>query len=177
MTVFNIEKFVLDLRDAARSADALKPVRMLMKEAFKNPQAIKSEMSDFSGDDEILFEDDTVSIWYCRFDPKIHIPPHNHQTAATIGVYEGVECNHLYLPENGKLKLKSTKILTAGDVMSMGPNAIHSVETADENYTYGIHVYLDKLTTISRSLFDWDSGEACNFNDDEYCRMQRVSKR
>ena len=58
----------------------------------------------------------------------------------------------------------------------MGPDAIHSVESANHEATYGIHVYLARLTTISRSLYDWDSGQAVPFNDDDFNRLQRTSE-
>ena len=173
MSEFNLEVFIQQLRAAAKEVDAQERVHALMTEAFRNPVAVKSAMAGYSGDEEVLFEDDSVSIWYCGFDPKIHVPPHNHRTSATIGVYEGVENNHFYLSENGTLEHKSTKCLRAGDVISLGPDTIHTVETADEHYSYGIHVYLAPLTTIERSLFDWDTGEARPFTDENYEKLRR----
>ena len=74
-------------------------------------QAIKRrQCRSYDNDDEVLFEDDTVSIWFVRFVPGLHVPPHDHQTTATIGVYEGAEDNSL-LPARGRERLvhKSTQ--------------------------------------------------------------------
>lgn len=175
MAEFDLDSFVAQLRAAALESDAPKQVRALMTEAFREPVAVKTAMSGFSGEEEILFEDDSVSIWYVGFDPTKHVPPHDHQTQAFIGVYDGSEENHFYLAGDGKLEHKTTKQVNPGDVISIGPDAIHSVETTDDQSTYGIHVYLGPLTKIERSLFDWETGAAQPFTDENYAQLERPS--
>lgn len=175
MANFELETFVEQLRGAATQVDAKQQVRRLMDAAFSNPQSIAAAMPDFDGDDEILFEDDTVSIWYCRFMPGTHVPPHDHQTAATIGVYLGAENNHFYLQEEGQLRHKSSRRVGPGEVIAIKPSGIHSVEAADGQPSYAIHVYLAPLTRVERSLFDWESGEASPFSDDNFEAMKRGS--
>jgi len=175
MQQFDLNDFVRAMRDAAKATDAPSQVRSVMEAAFKHPSAIKAAMSSFSGEGEVLFEDETVSIWYCGFEPDTHIPPHDHQTTATIGVYEGAENNHFYRVDANHLEHKSTRCLKPGDVISVGPNAIHSVETANAAASYGIHVYLAPLTKVERSLFDWDTGAAVPFTDKGFEEMKRPS--
>jgi predicted metal-dependent enzyme (double-stranded beta helix superfamily) len=107
--------------------------------------------------------------------PGLHVPPHDHQTTATIGVYEGAEDNHFYLREGGQLVHKTTKRVGPGDVIALKPDGIHSVEAADGSQSCGIHVYLARLTTIERSLFDWETGAAMPFNDENYDLMKRLT--
>lgn len=175
MADFNLDDFVQQLRAAARESDPVKKVRDLMSDAFKNPQAIGDAMPEFENDDEILFEDESVSIWFVRFMPGLHVPPHDHQTTATIGVYEGAEDNHFYLHQGGRLVHKTSKRVGPGDVIALKPDGIHSVEAADGAQTCGIHVYLAALTTIERSLFDWETGVASPFTDENYDRMKRLT--
>ncbi len=175
MAEFNLDDFVQQLRAAACESEPVKKVRDLMSDAFKDPQAIKDAMPEYENDDEILFEDDSVSIWFVRFMPGLHVPPHDHQTTATIGVYEGAEDNHFYLREGGQLVHKTTKRVESGDVIALKPDGIHSVEAADGNQSCGIHVYLDRLTTIERSLFDWKTGAARPFTDENYDLMKRMT--
>lgn len=175
MSSFDLDTFVSELRAAAVEDDAPKRIRALMNDAFKEPAVVKAAMSDYSGEEEVLFEDDTVSIWYVGFDSAKHVPPHDHQTQAFIGVYDGREKNHFYLVGDGALEHKTTKLVEPGDVISLGPDAIHSVETANDEFCYGIHVYLGPLTTIERSLFDWDSGAPEPFTDEAYDRLLRPS--
>ena len=175
MTEFVLDDFIQKTRAAALTDDAVKQVRELMTDAFREPESIRAAMRHFEGDDEVLFEDDTVSIWFVRFVPGLHVPPHDHQTTATIGVYEGAEDNHFYLCEAGRLVHKSSRRVGPGEVIALKPDGIHSVEAANDTQSCGIHVYLAKLTTIERSLFDWDSGEASPFIDENYDRLKRVS--
>ncbi|MCP4874693.1 MAG: hypothetical protein GY896_04360 [Gammaproteobacteria bacterium] len=68
---------------------------------------------------------------------------------------------------------KTTRRVGPGDVIALKPDGIHSVEAADGKQSCGIHVYLVKLTTIERSLLDWESGVACPFTDENYDLMKR----
>ena len=175
MTGFVLDDFIQQLRAAALSEQPVRQVRDLMNAAFSDPSAVQAAMPEFDNDDEVLYEDDTVSIWFVRFVPGLHVPPHDHQTTATIGVYEGAEDNHFYLREENRLVHKSSKRVGPGDVIALKPDGIHSVEAADGNNSCGIHVYLAKLTTIERSLFDWESGVAHPFTDENYERMKRIT--
>jgi predicted metal-dependent enzyme (double-stranded beta helix superfamily) len=175
MSGFVLEDFIQGIRAAALAGEPVKRVRELMMQVFQDPAAIRAAMPAFDTDEEVLFEDDSVSIWFVRFVPGLHVPPHDHQTTATLGVYEGVEDNHFYLREPGRLVHQTTRRVGPGDVIALKPDGIHSVEAADGEQSCGIHVYLAKLTTIERSLFDWDSGEARPFNDENYDLMKRVT--
>ena len=173
MSQFNLDGFVEQLKEASRGDNPGQVVRNLMDQAFADPSAVKNAVPDFEDDDVILFEDDQVSIWYCHFPPGLHVPQHDHQTPAIIGVYEGVERNAFYEPEADALVLKGSKDLRPGDVLAIGPQGIHSVQAVGDRGSRGIHVYLSALTTIDRSLFDWNSGEAMPFTDANYDKMKR----
>jgi len=175
MADFELDAFVQQLRAAARQDEPVKRVRELMTDAFRDPAAIRAAMPEFDNDDQVLFEDDSVSIWFVRFVPGLHVPPHDHQTTATIGVYAGAEDNHFYQRAADRLLHKSSRRVGPGDVIALKPDGIHSVEAADNAPSLGIHVYLAKLTTIERSLFDWDTGAAQPFTDENFARMQRVT--
>lgn len=175
MSDFDLDKFIQQLRGAALEPEAKTRVRELMRDAFLDPEAIRTAMPVYENDDEVLFEDDSVSIWFVRFPPGTQVPPHDHQTTAIIGVYEGAEDNHFYLREPNRLVHKSSRRVGPGDVIALKPDGIHSVEAADGRQCCGIHVYLAALTTIERSLFDWDSGVACRYTDENYELMKRVS--
>lgn len=175
MADFDLDSLVAELRKAAAGEQAAREVRAIMTRALRDPAAIAVAMPEFENDDEILFEDDSVSIWFVRFVPGIHVPPHDHQTTAVIGVYDGAEINHFYLREPGRLTHKSTRRVTPGEVIALKPDGIHSVEAADGMPSLGIHVYLAPLTRIERSLFDWDSGMPTPFTDESFEAMTRAT--
>lgn len=173
MAEFDIDAFVEALRQAADGDAPMKATRALMRTAFASPAAIAAGMPRYAGDEEILHEDATVSIWFCRFQPGVLVPPHDHQTTATIGVYQGAEINRFHVRRAARLAHASTRRLAPGDVISLRPGTIHSVHADGDRPSCAIHVYLAALSTIERSLFDWDTGEPCAFNDANYDRLLR----
>ncbi len=62
----------------------------------------------------------------------------------------------------------------AGDVLSIGPNAIHTVSCTSEEPCCGIHVYLGNLTQIKRSLFDTEAGTILPFTAENYHKLMRA---
>ena len=100
------------------------------------------------------------------------MPAHDHQMVATIAVYQGVERNVTWVSsETGGIEQKTEILVNAGDVLQLGPNAIHSVSSAVDVDSCAIHVYLGKLTTVKRSLFDTKNGIVMQFDDDNYQRL------
>ncbi len=174
---FSLDDLVTRLRTAAKGENARAEVKELLQQAVEDPSRIQAGMPDFAENDVILFEDETVSIWHCRFMPGFSVPAHDHQMTATIGVYRGAERNDFYQPgQDGDLEKKSEVILSEGKVLQIGPNAIHAVGCASEDPCCGIHVYLGELTTVERSLFDTQTGEQMSFSDKNYDRLTRADE-
>ena len=144
-----------------------------MQNTVAEPADVSSVLGHFEGNDVVLFEDDSVSIHHCRFDPGLHVPPHDHRITAIIGVYEGAELNHFYVAGDTGLELKSTRRIETGEVLSMGPDAIHSVELGSPEASYAIHVYLGNLTTIDRTLYDWETTETYPYSRDKCDELLR----
>lgn len=166
---FNLDKFIQQLRSAAQQTDARAQVKRIVQEAVSDPETVRQALPDYAEDDVVLYEDEQVSIWHCRFQPGLTVPPHDHQMTATIGVYQGAERNRFYTRNaDGKAQHAQDKVLAPGDVLQFGPTAIHAVASDSPSPTCGFHVYLGKLTTVERSLFDPESGEEMPFTDEAY---------
>lgn len=169
---FNVQELVQELRGVAVESDAAKLVRAILQQTVADPDKIIDGMPEFEEDDVILFEDNTISIWHSRFMPGITVPPHDHQMSAVIGVYIGAERNDLY--ENdpaGGIRKSGTVEVSAGDVFSIGPSAIHGVTCASTEPCCAFHVYLGNLTEVERSLFDVNEGLTLKFTDENYARL------
>lgn len=169
---FNLDSLIEDLREAALQTDARARVKSILKDTVEAPQWVSETIPTFEEDDVILFEDDTVSIWHCRFVAGQSVPPHDHQMVPTIAVYQGAERNAMWVRNDaGGIDKKTEIVVKAGDVLQVGPTAIHSVARDGDTDSCAIHVYLGKLTTVDRSLFDVKTGEEMRFNDDNYYRL------
>ncbi len=171
---FDLDRFVQQARQAAAAEPPGKAVMALMAETFADPQALARAIVTPPPEDVPLYEDDTVSVWWCRFDPAVEVPPHDHRITAYIGVYQGREINKLYRRGAEGLELVKTRTLEPGDVMALGPQGIHSVRPADGEACLGLHIYLGPLSKIERTLFDPESQAALPFTDENYERLTQA---
>ena len=177
MAGFTVEGFVQDMRDIAAGEDNARHLRAYMDRIFKQPDEIENAFSDSQPGDIILFEDQTVSVWRTSFEPGVSVPAHDHQMSAVIGVYSGVERNDFFEADPaGGLRRSGSVALGTGDVMSIGPSAIHAVTCVSAQPCLGLHVYLGKLTTVKRTLFDIDNNEALPFDDANYQKLMAADR-
>ncbi len=174
-SAFDLDVLVEQLRAAAVGATPRAQIKAMMQDVMSDPQRVADGIAEFVDNDVILFEDDTISIWHCRFMPGHTVPAHDHQMSATIGVYQGAERNDFFerAPDGG-LRKSSEVAVRAGDVLQIGPSAIHAVGCASSEPSCGLHVYLGRLTTVERSLFDTQKGEVLAFTDENYHRLMQV---
>jgi predicted metal-dependent enzyme (double-stranded beta helix superfamily) len=89
--------------------------------------------------------------------------------SAIIGVYKGAERNDFFENDLQRGIRKCSEVeLTAGNVLEIGPSAIHAVRCASDAPSCGIHVYLGELTNVDRSLFNTDENKVLKFNEANY---------
>ena len=170
-----IDQLITDLKDAADAADAEAAVKVILANFVRDPAAAKASLPDDIADDVILFEDDRVSIWFCRFQPGASVPPHNHRMSATIGVFQGVEQNDLYRRDDAAMPvLAESTAITAGEVVQIAADAVHGVTCTSDVPSEAIHVYLGALTRTDRSLFDLYAGAELPFTDENYHRLTKA---
>ena len=172
MSGFDLDRLVADLREAAVAPASHAAVKSVLEAAVEDCDAMVAGIPDYEENDVILFEDDTVSIWHSRFLPDKTVPAHDHQMLATIGVYRGAEQNTFFeRAPDGRLTQTSSMELSAGQVLQIGPQAIHAVSCVSSEPCCGIHVYQGNLTEVQRSIFDMTSGEELTFTEDNYLKL------
>lgn len=170
---FSVDAMVHAVRQAATQPDPENAIREVLYEMIREPAQIFAATSDETGDETLYFEDDTVSIWRCRFQPNIMMPPHEHCLKVLIGTYSGGEKSILYERSADGLKEVDTVVAHAGEVIALDKDAIHAVTTQDDQPSDAIHVYLGPLMKLERDLFDWESGKAVNFTLENFDAMKR----
>ena len=171
-SAFDLDDCIRRLRRAASGASPAKAIRAEMDCYFENPETIRLAMPEFDTDEEVLFEDESISVFYCRFRPGYTIPPHDHQTSAVIGIYDGQERNNFFSMAGEDFITKGKAIdMQAGDVLSIGPNAIHTVECTGSKPSLAIHVYLAPLSRIERNLYDVAAKKVIPFSDAGFHRL------
>lgn len=167
-----LDQLIEHLKAATESEQPETTIKTLLTAFVEHPEQTKSAMPDFDQDEAILYEDDQISIWYCRFQPGACVPPHNHNMSAFIGVFHGTESNDMYerSAENLLKMLKSTDI-HAGEVLEIGYDAIHGVSCTSAEPSEAIHVYLGALSRVNRDLYDMEHGTVLAFTDANYSQL------
>ena len=124
--------------------------------------------SSIAGVDEIVFEDESLTVLVVHSAPDVRQPPHDHLISAVIGVYEGIEEPRYFRRNGGSLVRSGGADIGPGDVLTLGPAAIHAI-SATGSWCRAVHVYLGALDSVDRSLFDPDT------YDDEPMTVERYA--
>lgn len=170
---FLYERLVADLRHAVMAEDAMTAVRAILEAAIANPAAIRETDGEITEDETRLFEDQTISIWRCRFHPHEVMPPHEHKLPVLIACYSGGEKSILFQRANGRLEETGTITACAGEVIELDADVIHAVTSEGGQPSDAIHVYFGGLMSLKRDLFDWDTGQPVPFTMDKFEAMKR----
>lgn len=166
-----LDTLITNLKTASREDEALAEIKSLLMSFVQDPKTAERNVPDYEEDDVILFEDDNISIWFCRFQPDLTVPPHDHQMSATIAVYSGIERNDFYERAGDQLTQSGQVELHAGDVIQIAPDEVHGVGCASQEPSCAIHVYMGNLTNVERSLFDVANGKVMSFTDENYQKL------
>jgi len=169
-----IDEFVERARTAAASDTSTSAIRELLKGSLSESDAMADAIASLEDDEVMVFEDETCSIWTCRYDSDVVLAPHEHCMSVHIAVYRGAEVEVLYKREPGRLKHGGNKLVSAGEVVSLGPDAIHAITADGSGQSHAIHIYEGPLTEVKRSLFDWNSGEEVDFTMENFHAMRRL---
>ena len=170
---FTPETFVARARAAAAGEGPVRAINAVMRDALADPAAVAAGVPAWEGDERALFESDMLSIYCVRFFAGEVVPPHNHGIPAFIGVYEGTEVNRLYRHDAKGLTMVAEKRVGPGETLSIGSEGIHGVYAAHGRDSLALHVYLGPLKTLSRSLFEPESGREIPFTDENYRALLR----
>lgn len=173
MTQKVLKDFVAQIREAAASEDRKLAIRALLQDSQSRKELLADAIAALEEGEVMFFEDETCSIWTCRYDPHVVFAPHEHGMGVQIAVYRGTEVEVLYKRALGKLRHGGNTLVKAGDVVRLGPEAIHAITSDGSEQSIAIHVYEGPLTQIERSLFDWTTGEEVEFSMENFYAMAR----
>lgn len=169
-----LEAFVAKARQAAASDDPGRAIRALLQDSLQDRETMARVIAAQPEDEIMLFEDDTCSIWTCRFSPDMVMPPHEHRMPVHIAVYRGSEVQLLYRRDKDRLQHAGTRAVEAGETLRLGTDAVHAVTADGEIQSHAIHIYEGPLMQIDRALFDWTSGHEVAFTMENFHAMQKT---
>ncbi len=157
-----MDAFIADCREAVAQDPSHKLVLDVVRRAFEDPAAVRASMGEpTEGGIKKIYADETLTIIDVVWRPGMSIAPHNHETWAIIGIYQGREDNiwwkRIKDAPDGQIQPAGQQTLVTGDVVPLGKDIIHSVVNPLRTYTGAIHVYGADFFSIPRSQWDEDA--------------------
>ena len=157
--MFNKETFIEQCKELALNDDGHKRIKDLLVDVLKDPDSIMTELGKPSkAGFDVLYSADNLSIINFTWAPGMELHAHNHNLWAVIGIYTGAEENTFYVKRDDTIVKQNSKDVTAGNVVMLGREVIHSVKNATKKFTGGIHIYGGDFINIKRS--QWDNNSA-----------------
>lgn len=163
--MFNKDAFIEQCKEFALHEDGYKRIKILLADALKHPNSIMAELGKpTEAGFDILYAADNLSIINFIWAPGMELHAHNHNLWAVIGIYAGAEENTFYVRHDDSIVQQNSKEITAGNVVMLGREVIHSVKNSTKNFTGGIHIYGGDFINIKRSQWNHSSAKESAYN-------------
>ncbi len=169
-----LAKFVADCRQAAKSEGAVVQIAELTEALVADPAAILAAAKPVPdevpsmGWEDVLFDDETVTVMLIATPPGVAQPPHDHRMAAVIGVFQGCEDQRFYRRQGDALLEMRGRAIQVGEVLTLGKATVHAISTDGPAVCRAVHVYLGKLADVDRTIFDPETYESEAFTIERY---------
>jgi predicted metal-dependent enzyme (double-stranded beta helix superfamily) len=162
--MFDLTGFIAACHGASGARHGPAQVLQLMREAVRDPEAIKAALPaqppGTSFLDAPLHRSETLTVLGVALAPGTLTVPHDHGMWAVIGIYEGREDNTFYRRAGGELEESNRRQLVAGEAMLLGAEVIHAIRNPLASQTLGLHVYGGDLFGRARSMWSPEGAEA-----------------
>lgn len=146
-----VEGFLADCVAAAseQSPAAIADVLRRHLSGFERhvPSPTRAELS-------VLCHSDTLTVLAGWWTPGLALAPHDHQLWLVAGVFAGREDNALYRRTRSGIDPSGTRVVETGQVITLGPQAIHAVHNPTGSWTGVVQIYGGDLFATDRSQFD-----------------------
>jgi predicted metal-dependent enzyme (double-stranded beta helix superfamily) len=155
--MFDLDELIHHCSVAVKDADPRGAVREVVTKALEPREDLVAALGKNEAGIDVMYSSPELTILNVIWAPHMRLYPHEHRMTATIGVYGGAESNVLYRRGTERIAAAGERTLEAGDVMSLGRDAIHAVINPVGRFTGAIHVYGGDFINQPRSRWDPDS--------------------
>src|SRR5258706_13018560 len=152
--MFEADRFVADCRAALVEVDGISAVREVVDRAATDPGAVGAALGEPShGGIDCLHRSPDLTVLNVVWTPGMTMAPHDHKMSAALVVYGGREENAFFRRADERIQAIGGRTLQEGDVLLLGPEAIHSVTSHPDRDTRAIHVYLGDFFDRDREVW------------------------
>ncbi len=157
--MFDVDELIEECLRANEETEPRRAVREVLDRVVREPGAVADALRPTEGGLQVLLNTPALTVLNIVWAPGMVLFPHDHRMWAAIGIYAGTEDNTFFRREGAArrgLTESGGKVLTTGDVMVLGDDAIHAVTNPGDRLTGAIHVYGGDFVHEPRS--QWGPG-------------------
>jgi len=154
---FDSQRFIDACLQAMRTAgtDAQPAIQELLARELGDRDAVVDGLgAPTKGALRQLYRSETLTILNIVWAPLMQLLPHDHNMWALIGIYTGREDNIFWKRTGNGLEAHDARAISAGAVVPLPADVIHSVANPIEKLTGAIHIYGGDFFGAHRS--EWD---------------------
>lgn len=169
---FDLQRFIEGCKTAALSpGDAQAGIQELLAREIADRGAILEGLgAPTQGGLQALYQSSELTILNIVWSPLMQLLPHEHNMWAVIGIYTGREDNIFWRRGERRLEAVNAAAISAGDVVPLAHDVIHSVNNPIEKLTGAIHIYGGDFFRVHRSEWNPETLEERNWDIREAVR-------
>jgi predicted metal-dependent enzyme (double-stranded beta helix superfamily) len=160
MGVITVDDIVARCRAALVETTPALAVRDVLDELVAAPTALSAALGPVTaGGITPLHVANDLTVLHVAWTPGMRLYPHEHRMWAVIGLYGGQEDNRFFRRAPERLEAAGGRDVSAGDVLVLGDDAIHSVANTRREFAVALHVYGGDFFSVDRSEWDFDGSD------------------
>jgi predicted metal-dependent enzyme (double-stranded beta helix superfamily) len=157
--MFDLDELLSDCRQALTESEPRRATRDVLERTVAQPDEVSGALQPREGGIAVLYNAPDLTVVHAVWAPGMRLFPHDHRMWAAIAIYAGQEDNAFYRRDATQARAlvdSGGKAITAGEVLLLGDDAIHSVANSRDCLTAAIHVYGGDFVHQPRS--QWGPG-------------------
>lgn len=158
--MYTVDDLIHDLKEAQKAGELGAIQEAVRRAVAEKPLAEEPEKA------KVLHDEPGLFVAHVAVRSGLQSSPHDHRTWAVIGVYNGQEDNTFYrkVASGETIEPAGGRSLRDGDVLTLGPEGIHSIANPREEMLVALHVYGANIFKIERSAWDPVTGKERPFD-------------
>ena len=119
----------------------------------------------------VLHHSPGLTVLAIEWPPGMYDPPHDHGMTAAITMLVGQEHHSLFRTGAGEgLAASGDKVVSEGDVLVLGDDAVHAVRNPRSTWSLALHVYAGDFFNAPRREWDADGLRGRSLDIDDLIR-------
>lgn len=173
----DLDDLINDCVAAVNDAHPHAAVKEVLERAVSRPSALEAALPAPVQQMTILHVSDELTMFQLVNGPRFAFCAHDHAAWSAVALYTGQEENLFYRRTPAGLQPTNGKVHSAGEVLLMGSETIHSIANPLSSCNAAIHVFGGNPWKLERRQWDPETLVQGAFDVDEARRLYPLADR